>query len=65
VTSTRRAKVAGLAMFLPRYTGASGKSPEALLFYGVVVVGVVAGACPGGGKSRRANFRVHLQSTSR
>jgi hypothetical protein len=37
----------------PRYTGASGKSLEALLFYGVAVVGAVAGASPGGGKPVR------------
>jgi|WetSurMetagenome_2_1015567.scaffolds.fasta_scaffold54409_2 hypothetical protein len=31
----------------PRYLRASGKSLETLLFYGVVVVGVVTGASPG------------------
>ena len=44
----------------PRYSRASGKSLEALLFYGDAVVGVVAGASPGGGKRALENFRVHL-----
>ena len=41
----------------PRYTGASGKSLEALLFYGVAGVGVVAGACPGDSKTSTREYQ--------